>query len=78
MLEIFMIADITPKLRTVIHCMLLQILHCLPDDLSIFVSFIALVGEFTEVNAVLNDFVNFGQEIATGLANRAADLPAWS
>ena len=56
-LKFFIVANIASKLRTLIHGMLLEILHGLPNNdlLSVLP---ALVREFTKVNAVLEDLVH--------------------
>lgn len=56
-LEIFIVANVASKFRTLVHGMLLKIFHRLPNnDLLSVVP--ALMRKLTEVNAVLEDLVN--------------------
>lgn len=52
MLKVFVIAYVAAKLRALIHCMLLELPHGFPDDHAMSLILVALVREFTEVNAV--------------------------
>ena len=52
-----MVADITAKLRALIHGMLLQLPHGFPDDHTMLLFPVAFVGEFTEINAVRKNLV---------------------
>lgn len=69
-LEVFVVADVAPELRTVHDGMLLQLLHRLPDQLAILAVFKALVWKLAEVNAVLKNIVNVPEEITNGFAVR--------
>ena len=51
-LKVFVIANVAAKLRALIHCMLLELPHGFPDDHAMSLILVALVREFTEVNAV--------------------------
>ena len=73
-LEIFMVTNVTSKLRTVEHGMLLEFFHCFPDNFSVFVIFKASVREFTEVDAIAKHFINFLEEVTTHLAVWTADI----
>lgn len=73
-LEIFMVANVTSKLRTVEHGMLLEFFHCFPDNFSVFVIFKASVREFTEVNAIAKHFIYFLEEVTTYLAVWTANI----
>jgi hypothetical protein len=57
-LEIFMITNVTTKLRAVTNGMLLKIFHGLPEQDSITAVLVASMRELTEVNAILKDIVN--------------------
>jgi len=74
MLILFLIADITAKFGTLIHCMLLKIKHCLPDDAATFLLQIAFMWKFTEINAVSQNFVNVLHKVSTDLAIGAAQV----
>ena len=51
MLELLLVANITTKLWTLIHGMLLQVVHGLPND-NILTILPALMWELTEINTV--------------------------
>lgn len=74
MLEVFMIANITSEFRAVVHCVLLELFQSHPDDLTLFTVFVTLVRELAEVNAILEDLVNWLQEVAAGLTMWAANV----
>ena len=63
-----MIANVTSKLGTVKHGMLLKFFHCFPDNFSVFIIFKASVGKFTEINAISKYFIYFLKEFTTFLA----------
>ena len=67
-LKVFVIAYVASKLGALIHCMLLELPHCFPDDHSVSLFLVALVREFTEVNAVGKHLVNVLQEVSSGVA----------
>jgi phage-related minor tail protein len=73
-----MVADITAKLRTIEKSMLLKFSHCFPNNFSTFAVFVAAMREFTKINAISDNFVNFLQEITSILTIWAADIIAWS
>lgn len=76
-LEVLVIADVATELWAVVHGMLLQLLHSLPDYLSTL-GLKAFVRELAEVNAIPQYLVDFLHEISSGLAVRAADIVPWS
>jgi len=51
-LKVFVIAYVAAKLGALIHGMLLELPHGFPDDHTLSLFLVALVREFTEVNAV--------------------------
>ena len=66
-LEIFMVTNVTAKLRAIIHRVLLKLLHRFPNDFSVFVLFPVLeapMWELTEIDAVLQDLVDSLQEVS--------------
>jgi len=65
------VAYITPKFRAMELSMSLKFTKGLPND---FVGAGAFVGELAEIYAVLDNFVNWSQEITTALAVWAADI----
>jgi hypothetical protein len=78
MLELGSVADITSELGAVELSVCLELTEGLPDDLAAI--FIASMWELTEINAVLNNLVNFLEEITTSLAIGAANVitASWS
>ena len=78
MLELRSVADITSELGAVELSVCLELTEGLPDDLTAI--FIASMWELTEINAVLNNLVNFLEEITTSLAIGAANVvtTSWS
>ena len=76
-LVLLLVADVTTKFGAVVHRVLLQLIHRLPDDEVLSVP-PAPVGELAEVDAVLHDFVNFLHEVTSCLAVGAADIKARS
>ena len=77
MLEVFVITNITAEFRAVVDGVLLEFFHGLPDDLAMFAIFVAFMREFAEVNAVLENLVNWLQEVATSLTMWAANVVSW-
>ena len=75
-LELGSIADITSKLGAVELSVCLEFSEGLPDDLSSIL--LASMWEFTEINAVLKNLVNFLEEITASLAIGTANIKAWS
>lgn len=73
MLVILVVANIATVFRTLIHCVVLQFFHRLPDHL-LASSLPALMRELTEVNAVPKNLVDGLQEIAALLAIWAANV----
>jgi len=69
-----MVANVTSELRAVVDGVFLQFLHRLPYDFTFLISFVASVGEFTEVDAIFEHFVDILQEIATSLTRFAASV----
>ena len=67
MLEIFMIANVTSKLRAFVHCVLLKFIHCFPNNFTISIVFITLMRKFTKINTICKYFVNIMKEVTLGL-----------
>ena len=77
-LEIFMVANITSKFRAIKKSMLLKFSHCFPNNITTFAVFVASMREFTKINAISDNFVNFLHKITSILTIRTADIIAWS
>jgi hypothetical protein len=77
-LEIFIITDITTKLRAIEKSMLLKFSHCFPNNFTAFAVLVAAMGEFTKIYAISDNFIYFLHEITTFLTIWAADIIAWS
>lgn len=73
MLEVLVVTDITSEFRAVVHGMLLQLTHRLPDYLSSF-SLVAFVRKLAEINAVSQYLVDLLHEVTSCLTVRAADI----
>ena len=70
MLKVFVIAYVAAEFGALIHGMLLELPHGLPDDHALPVVLVALVGELTEVNAVGQHLIDILHEIALGTTPR--------
>ena len=76
MLEFLLIANVATKLGTLVHGVLLEFAKRLPDDLTVLAISVATMRELAEVDAVTQDLVDVGDEVATLLAVRAAYVKA--
>lgn len=78
-LEFFLIADVTAKFRTLIHSMFLKLYQSFPNNSSILSVFkIALVWEFTKIDAIFENFVDILQKLSSLLTIWAANIVSWS
>jgi len=75
-LELWPIADITPKLGAVELSVCLELSEGLPDELTTRIW--ASMWELTEINAVPDNLVDFLEEITASLAVGAANIEASS
>jgi hypothetical protein len=73
-LELFLITDVTAELWALIHGMLLELSHGLPDNHAMLLIFVAFVRKFTEIYAVLKHLVDVLQKFSSRIAARAADV----
>ena len=78
MLKVFMIANVTAEFWAIIDGVLLEFFHGFPYDLTVFIVLVTFVREFTEVNAVLENLVNWLQKVTSSLAMWAANVISWS
>ena len=74
MLKVFVIAYVAAEFGALIHGMLLELPHGLPDDHALPVVLVALVGELTEVNAVGQHLIDILHEIALGTTPRTLHI----
>jgi len=77
MLILFSVTDIASKLWAIELSVSLELSQRFPDDLSSAVNCMASVGEFAEVNTVLENFVDILHEVTPCLAVGAAHIKAW-
>ena len=75
-LELWPVANIAAEFGANELSVSLEFTKSLPNDLSIHTG--ASMREFTEIDTVLENLVNFLEEVARGLAIGAADIEAWS
>ena len=78
MLKVFMIANVTAEFWAIIDGVLLEFFHGFPYDLTVFIVLVTFMREFTEVNAVLENLVNWLQKVTSSLAMWAANVISWS
>ena len=78
LLEIFMVADVTTKLRAIKKSMLLKFIHCFPNNFTPFAVNVTVMREFTKIDAISDNFVNFLHEITSFLTIWAAYVIARS
>jgi len=64
MLMLIKVANVASKLGAVVLSMGLQLRQGLPDELALALGSSAPMGELTEVDAVLDDLVDFLHEVA--------------
>lgn len=76
-LELITIADVTSEFRAMELCMSLKLTQGLPDDWLVTLKRWTSVRELTEIDTVLQDFVDRLKEIAPDLTVRAADIEVW-
>lgn len=78
MLELLSVANIATKFGAIELSMSLELSKSLPDDLtlSVFIA-AAFMRELTEVNTVLENLVDFLEEVSPSLAVRAAHIIVW-
>ena len=74
MLKFFLVADIATEFGALIHGMFLKVQHRFPDDGAVFSLKIAFMWEFTEINAVSQNFINVLQKISRNLTIRAGHV----
>ena len=67
-LKLLLITNITTKFGTFVQGMFLKIQHCFPNNSSILGLRITLVREFTEIDTVHKNLVDWLQEISSNLA----------
>ena len=73
MLAVLAVTNIASKFRTIIHRVLMKLFHGHPHY-HLFPILIAPMGEVTEVNTVLKDFVDFNQKVSRFIAIWAANI----
>ena len=67
-LKLLLVTNITTKFGTFVQGMFLKIQHCFPNNSSILGLRITLVREFTEIDTVHKNLVDWLQEISSNLA----------
>ena len=67
MLKFFLVADVATEFGALIHGMFLEVEHGFPDDAAVFGLKIAFMWEFTEINAVSQNFINILHKISRNL-----------
>ena len=73
-----MVADVTAKLRAIKKSMLLKFIHCFPNNFTTFAVNVTVMREFTKIDAISDNFVNFLHEITSFLTIWAAYVIARS
>lgn len=72
-LEFFSVANVTSKFRTMELRVHLEFTKSFPNDFR-FSIWMAFMGEFTKINTVLQDFVDWLKEFTSFLTIRAASI----
>ena len=74
MLKVLVVAYIASELGALIHGMLLELSHGLPDNHALPIVLVALVWKFTEVDAVGQHLIDVLHEVSPSVAARALDV----
>lgn len=67
MLILFLVTNVTAEFWALIHSMLLQVEHRFPNDAAVLLVQEAFVWEFTEIDTISQNLINFLHKITFNL-----------